>query len=122
MTPTQLRTTLAALLSDLLGTYKEGSSARGAAIVVGEPPPDYRASGLECRIGGHPDFTNTPLQGSESNLAETHLVRLVQRGSPSKLTAATRRVVRQFADATVTRVDGSENLGILDQVVIRIPN
>lgn len=124
MTPAQLQVALAALLSDLLGEYTTGEQRipRGPAIRVGEPPSDYRATGLEVRIGGHPDMTNTPLYGTESNLAETLLVRLVQHGNPSNLTRATRRVVRAYSDASVTRIDGSEQLGILDQVVIHIPS
>lgn len=121
MTPVQLETALKALLTGLLGTYSVGDLSRGVAITVGEPPSDYRATGLECRIGGHPDMTNTPLYGSESNLAETLIVRLVQHGSPSNLTQAARRVVRAYSGSSVTRIDGSEQLGILDQVLIRIP-
>lgn len=122
MTPAQLRSRLVALLADQLGTYKPpGTSTTFPAIYVGEPPSDWTASGLEARIGPVPDFHNTPLQNAEHNLEETLLVRLVQHPGSNNLTTATRRVARAFTDAATTRIDGNEELGILDQVTIRIP-
>ena len=123
MTPAQLRAALATLLADVLGTYSV-PNVPGAtpAIRVGNPPSDWTVTGVEAIIGTTPDMDNTPLYGAEHNLAETHLVRLVQHGTPGKLSQATRRVVRAYSDSTVTRIDGNERLGILDQVIIRIPN
>lgn len=122
MTPAQLFAALSTLLSDVLGTYKEGSVTRGKAIRVGEPPADYRASGLEVRITPDPDFANTPLQGNESNLAETLIVRVVAHApGPSKVSQAVRRIVRSYSDASVATIPANEGLSILHQVVIRIP-
>lgn len=120
MTPAALRTALAGLLSDQLGTYTLPNDATVDAIYVGEPPSDWTASGLEVVIAIDPDFANTPLQNGEHNLAETNLVRLVQHGSGS-LAAAVRRVARRFPNCSVRDVPSNERLGILNQSVITIP-
>lgn len=121
MTPAQLRAALASLLSDLLGKFTTPGGTELAAIRVGEPPSDYTVTGLEARISGVPDFDATALQGNESNLAETHLVRLVAHETADKMTAAVRRIVRTYSDASVTTVPANERLGIPAQVTIRIP-
>lgn len=121
MTPAQLRAALASMLSDLLGTFTTPTGTVLPAIWVGEPPSDYTVTGLEARISSVPDFDATALQGDESNLAETHLVRLVAHETTAKMTSAVRRIVRSHGDASVTTVPANERLSILAQVVIRIP-
>lgn len=120
MTPVQLRSVLAELLSDLLGQYALPGAPGGVpAINVGSPPPGVTATGLEAVIRATPEQRGEPLINHEFTLFETLHVRFVQHGS-GNIAAAVRRVLRKFPDAVVTEVPENAALGILAQRVIRI--
>lgn len=121
MTIAQLRAQLELFLSDLLGTFTvPGMPTPIPALYVGDPPSDWTVAGVECRVSPDPDFEHTALYGPESNLAETYLVRLIAHG-PGALAPAVRRVTSHFRVSTTTTIPGNEELGILNQVLIRIP-
>lgn len=120
MTPAQLRTELATRLTNLLGTYTTPGGNTFPAIYVGEPPSDWVASGLEVRIEKAPNITNTPEY--ESSSVDTSLrVRIIPRGS-GDAERAVRRILRKYTNASVTRVEGSERLGILTTYNLTIPS
>lgn len=120
MTAAQLRTALAAMLSGELGTYKLPTGATTAAIYVGEPPSDWVASGLEARIAIVPELDQSPAY-NRGIITETHQVRLVSHGVPSKQLTALRRVLSRWPRAQATEVPANEALGILAQHTITIP-
>lgn len=120
MTPKQLRDDLKARLASLLGAYSAPGLPSTSAIYLGNPPSDWNASGLEVIVSLDPDFDNTALYGPESNLEQTHVVRLVAHG-PVPLAPAVQRIVRRYSGASTATVPGNEQLGILNQIIIRIP-
>lgn len=120
MTPVQLTAALKVLLADVLGTYNLPGMPSLPAIYLGNPPSDWTASGLEVIVSTDPDFDNTALYGPESNLEETNIVRLVAHG-PVPLAPAVRRIVRKFSGCSTATVPANEQLGILNQIIIRIP-
>lgn len=120
MTAAQLRAALAALLASHLGVFTRPNGATLPAIWVGEPPADWKPSGLECNIALDPAFDNTPLQNREHNLAETYRVRLISHDG-SALASAVRAVARRFSGCAVTEIPANEQLGILSQALITIP-
>ena len=123
MTPAQLETRLKALLSGLVGSYKEASFDRGAAISVGEPPKTYRiTSGVEVRI--------EPAPGMEAEYLHTHTVlgedlpvRVIAHGGAAVSNAAA--VVRRITSALPTTggvnfIPANETFDILAQYVLRV--
>jgi len=120
VTPVQLTAALKALLVNLLGTYAAPGLPSTSAIYLGNPPSDWTATGLEVIVSLDPDFDNTALYGPESNLEQTHIVRLVAHG-PVPLAPAVTRIVRKYSGASTATVPGNERLGILNQIIIRIP-
>lgn len=119
MTVKDLRDKLELILGDYLGTYTR-KSGTAKAIWVGEPPAEWRVSGLECRIAIDPDYSPEPLQNMELSLQTEAQVRLVAHDNGS-LDKPLRLMLQRFTDANVSRIPQNENLGILSQVLLRIP-
>lgn len=126
MTPTTLRTSLAALLADLLGTYWErsvsgGSVSRGPALTVGDPPSTWRATGLEVRIEPAPEFANEPLHNHTAIVTELS-VRLVAHGgvAVSKTVTAVTRLSQAFLTSNPSFIPSNETLNIPAQYTLRV--
>lgn len=118
MTPAELRTALATLLSAQLGTYKMPNAATTPAIYVGEPPSDWIATGLEVRIEPLADLDVQYVHAGEGIGLEYRVV-LIPRNATNALTAL-KRIVQRF-DATSPRtVPANERLGILQQYTLTI--
>ena len=123
MTPEQLETRLKALLAGLVGSYKESSFDRGAAISVGEPPKTYRVtSGVEVRIEPAPGMSPEHLH-THTVLGEDIPVRVMAHGGAAVANAAT--VVRRITSAlpttgSVSFIPANETLDILAQYVLRV--
>lgn len=118
MTPAQLRTKLATLLAGQLGTYSQGGQSRGPALVVGEPPSDYRATGLEVRIDPNGEFDNRPVHAGTSVVIEIP-IRFVQHG-PGSIQAAVIRACQALNATNPTSIPPNESLGILAQYTARV--
>lgn len=121
MTPAALRTALAALLADVLGTYTEGSTSRGPAITVGEPKASWRAAGLEVRIEPAPEFANEPLH-THTAIATEVPVRLVAHG-PGAITAtvtAVTRLSQAYLTSNPAFIPANESLDIPAQYTLRV--
>lgn len=119
MTAATLRAELATRLDSLLGTYTTPGGNTFDALYVGEPPSDWVASGLEVRIEKAPDITNLA-EYERSSVDTSLLVRIIPRQSGDAETAV-RRILRKYTNASVTRVAGSERLGILTTYQLTIP-
>jgi len=121
VTPVALRTALAVLLADVLGTYAEGSTSRGPAITVGEPKASWRATGLEVRIEPAPNFENEPLHTHTAIVTELS-VRLVAHGSAaiSKTVTAVTRLTQAYLTTSPTFVPANESLDFPAQYVLRV--
>lgn len=123
MTPEQLEERLTALLSDLLGKYREGNFDRGAAITVGEPPSTYRCtSGLEVRIEAATEMNAEHLH-QLTVLGEDIPVRVIahDRESVSKAATAVRRITSALPTADSPRfIPANETHEILAQYVLRV--
>lgn len=123
MTPAQLETRLKALLSGLVGSYKEASFDRGAAISVGEPPSTYRCtSGLEVRIEAATEMNAEHLH-QLTVLGEDIPVRVIahDRESVSKAATAVRRITSALPTADSPRfIPANETHEILAQYVLRV--
>ena len=118
MTPAQLRARLATLLSGLLGLYTRPNGSTTPALWVGDPPSDYKVSGLEVIVEPLAGLSLSPVhQGVGIGLE--YRVTLIPRSAANALAAA-RRIV-QALDATEPRlVPANERLGVLQQYVLTI--
>ena len=123
MTPAQLEAHLRALLAGLVGSYKEASYDRGAAISVGEPPKTYRiTTGVEVRIEPAPGMQPERLH-THTVLSEDLPVRVIAHGGAAVGNAAT--VVRRITSAlptvgAVNFIPANETLDILAQYILRV--
>lgn len=121
MTPAMLRVILFAMLEDLLGTYTTQAGRTMPAIYVGEPPSDYKVSGLECNIAKVPRPVQIPAYGRGA-LDLIHQVRLVAHGdADDDQLAALRLISSRWPDAQFRQIPPNESLGILSQHTITIP-
>lgn len=121
MTAAELRDVLKTLLENELGTYTTAGGTELAAIRLGEPPSDYVASGLECRISVMPDITQIPAYGRGA-LDESHRVRLVMHnGDEATQLKALRRISSRWPDVSFSEIPANEQMGILAQHVVTIP-
>jgi len=122
VTPTTLRSALAALLAGQLGTYTTPSSSNPpAALYVGNPPSDWRATGLEVIISATPEFATEPLHQHTSVGTEVP-VRFVAHGEAAQaaLTTAVTRVSQRFLTSNPQPMPPNESLGIPAQVILRV--
>ena len=120
MTPRDLRTRLAELLEDQLGTYDRPSPLPATpAIWVDEPPSTYRARGLELVISSTPRATSEPTTGRRAYIRKEWEVRVIPRGQGAW--PAVERILATYPSASVTQIPQNEPLGILEQFVITIP-
>jgi len=118
VTPQELRAALATLLADLLGTYKTPQGTTVPACRVGDPPPDWTATGVEVIVDPALEFDNRPLHQHTAVITEIP-VRVVQHGtgSPSAVAA---RIAQRFNATNPTQVPANERLGILAQYTLRV--
>ena len=119
-TVAELRAILAAMLADLLGDYTTPSGHTLPAIRVGDPPSDYRVSGLECRIAKVPTVDQVPAYQAGS-LSQTHRVRLVSHGNDDNQFAALKLISSRWPDVSFQAIPANESLGILSQHTVDIP-
>ena len=122
MTPATLRSTLAALLAGQLGSYATpGVTGSPAALYVGNPPSDWRATGLEVIISATPEFATEPLHQHTSVGTEVP-VRFVAHGEAAQaaLTTAVTRVSQRFLTSNPQPLPPNESLGIPAQVILRV--
>jgi len=122
MTPKDLRSALAALLAGQLGVYATPSSSNPpAALYVGNPPSDWRATGLEVIISATPEFSTEPLHQHTSVGTEVP-VRFVAHGEAAQaaLTTAVTRVSQRFLTSNPQHIPSNEQLDIPAQVILRI--
>jgi hypothetical protein len=118
VTPAQLRARLLTLLAAQLGTYKTTNGSTTPAIYVGEPPSDWRATGLEVRIEPLPELDLAFVhQGVGVGLQ--HRVTLIPRNATHASTAV-QRVVRAFDTTTPRTIPANEALGVLQQYTLTI--
>jgi hypothetical protein len=118
VTPAQLRAAIAALLATQLGTFKLPNGTTTPAVYVGDPPPDWIATGLEVRIEPLAEFDVTPTHAGEG-IALEYRVALIPRSATNVVTAV-RRLVQRFNTTAPRVVPANERLGILQQYTLTI--
>lgn len=123
MTAKELEERLRTLLANQLGTYTDNAGPKGPAIFVGEPPSDYKASGLEVRIEPIPEWDNRAVHYGVAISIERQ-VRFIPHGNdptlPGKVEAAIRRVVTALDASNPRVVPGNERLGILQTTTLTV--
>lgn len=119
MTPADLRTILAALLSNQLGTYTLPSGATIDALYVGQPPSDWTVSGLEVIIDPVQDWAHIPAHHTSAYVDELN-VRLVAHDNTSDLRTAETRIRSRWG-VERRRIPADEALSIPAQSTLTIP-
>lgn len=118
MTNATLRTTLASLLTNQLGTYTRPNGSTTPAIWVGDPPSDWIASGVEVRIGASGEYANELLH-AHTNVNVEHPVRVVAHKTGDAQAVVT-RICQRFETTNPISIPPSEALGILAQYTLLI--
>lgn len=119
MTPRQLRDDLRKRVGHLLGTY-ETPNGPVPALWLGEPPSDYKASGIEVRVSDDPELDVTPLLNREHHLRGVLTVRVVGWDQVS-INEVVQRILSAWPLSQVAYIPASEDIGIINQATIRIP-
>lgn len=119
MTPAQLRTRLAALLSAQLGTFRRPNGATEPAVYVGEPPHTWTASGLEVRIEPIPEYELSRVHRG-LGITREYQVRFIPHEGTTTTQAAVERVLHAFDTTNPSVIPQNEALGILQQLVLRV--
>ncbi|MBD2018662.1 hypothetical protein H6F43_00495 [Leptolyngbya sp. FACHB-36] len=123
MTSEELRNVLKALLVDELGTYSLASGSVPAIAIrySGDIVAKQQTSGLEVVIRAQPESAPGYLYGGVQR-KRTWQLYLVQRDGKLTLRAAVEKIEAHFVGARSVPIGVEKNLGIREQVSIRIPD
>jgi hypothetical protein len=106
-----IRSTIAQLLSDLLGTYTLPNNTTVPALWVDGKsgvPKGWKATGLEAAIRQYPSRTSRPLMGAVELRKAWELVLSQYDPTSDRLDIAIERIMRHFPDCTVRGFPSSD--------------
>jgi hypothetical protein len=106
------------LLASQLGSYALPNGSTTPAIYAGEPPADWRASGLEVRIEPMPDIALTRVH-TGVGLEREFRVTLIPRDTATAQVAV-EKIAQAYETTTPRTVPSNERLGILTQYSLLI--
>lgn len=115
-----LRDKLEALLSDILGVYKNALGVElQPALYVGEPPSDWVVEGLEVTVSPNPEFgvVNAHQVTSTWPLYE---IRVIPHHAALNASTAVTRIVETFEATPPIFVPGNEALSYAGSYVTRV--
>jgi len=90
------------------------------AVYAGDPPSDWRVTGLEARVDLVPSIQQVPAYTTARPVL-THTVRLVSHGTPTTMQQAVERLLSRWPTASASAQNENVPLGILAQYTLTVP-
>lgn len=119
LTVTSLRDMLVERVGHLVGHYTiPGSPFATPALRIGDPPSNWKVTGIEIIIPTHRDLQAMPLQHREVAWTGTIPVRVIQHAN-APVDPVIERILRRWPHAQATHIPASDE--VFAQAVIHIP-